>query len=135
MKIAIVGTSIDLTDNEERDVRQLCAIIIKQYPINTFIVSGGAKGVDYIAIEVAKNLGYSTVVHGAEGQGWSYFKERNLIIAKECDKLFCISIPTRKEKCYHHRPKQDHEKTAGCWTIGKAKELGKECRLLVTPSR
>jgi len=60
---------------------------------------------------------------------------RNLEIANECDKLFCISIPVHDKKCYHHNPSQDHEKTAGCWTLRKASELNKPCRLLVTPNR
>lgn len=135
MKVAIVGTSINLTDDEERDVRQFCAMIIKDHPPDSIIISGSAQGVDSIAIEVARGLGYTTKQFYPKEKKWDDYKERNLLIAKKCDKLFCVTIPTRIQKCYHHRPKQDHEKTAGCWTMKKALDLQKPCRLLVTPSR
>lgn len=135
MKVAIIGTSIDFTDNEERDVRQLIASVIKSLPIDTEIISGGAKGVDSIAIEVGNGLGYSTTVFFPTIKNWDGFRERNIKVAKHCDELFCVTIPTRKQKCYHHPHEEDHEKTAGCWTLRKAKELGKECKLLVTVSR
>ena len=54
LKVAIVGTSHSLTENEERDVRQFVSMILKDYdPLTTTIISGGAKGVDSIAQEIA----------------------------------------------------------------------------------
>lgn len=136
MKIAIVGTSHAMTENEERDVRQFCAIILKDFdPTQTTIVTGGAKGVDSIAGNVAllNHFAYKPIF--PMGVGWEANKKRNEEIANECDKLFCISIPVHEKKCYHHNPPQEHEKTAGCYTMNKALELNKPCRLLVTPKR
>lgn len=136
MKIAVVGTSLNLTDNEERDIRQLIALSLKNYTSNDVIISGGAKGVDSIAIEIAQGLGLKTEVYKPKNQNWSAFKARNLKIAKDCDELCCISVPVHKQKCYHHDGGlADHEKTAGCWTMRKALEMGKFCQLMVTPKR
>lgn len=136
MKIAIVGTSHAMTENEERDVRQLCGVILKDYdPTQTTIITGGAKGVDSIAQEIALGLRFAIKPIFPMGIGTKANLARNLEIAKECNELFCISIPVHDKKCYHHDPPQDHEKTAGCWTMNKVLELNKLCRLLVTPNR
>src|SRR5690348_1398344 len=135
MKVAFVGTSVKLTDNEDRDIRQFVSLILKDFPLDTIIISGGAKGVDSISLEIAKSLGYTTVVYEPINKTWTSFKERNLIIAQECDQLFCLSVPVHKTRCYHHFVPQNHEKTAGCWTMKQAEKLGKQTRLLVMPSR
>jgi len=136
MKVAIVGTSKDLSENEERDVRQFCAMILKDFvPIETTIVSGGAKGVDSIAQEIALVNGFAVKPIFPMGIGTKANMLRNKEIANECDRLFCITTPVHKIKCYHHKPPQDHEKTAGCYTMNKALEMDKPCRLLVTPNR
>ncbi len=146
LKIAIVGTSHAMTENEERDVQQFVAMILKDFsPKTNMIISGGAKGVDSIAIEVARSMGFPTVTYHPENQEWEPkhgkgYKERNMQIAIDCNQLFCISIPTHEIECYHHKKGwsmsiPDHEKTAGCWTMKHAIELDKQCRLLVTPSR
>ncbi len=134
MKVAIVGTSHIKTDQEKKDVKRLCATILSKYEaIDTTIVTGGAIGVDSIAQEVGLILGFAIKPIFPMGVGWEANKIRNLEIANECDKLFCISIPVHDKKCYHHNPPQDHEKTAGCWTMKMALQAGKQCRLLVTP--
>lgn len=136
MKVAIVGTSIDLTENEERDIRQFVAIVLKRYDVkNDIIISGGAKGVDSIGIEIAKGLGFETQVYKPDKEEWYYYKKRNLQIAKDCDELHCFSVPVHKRKCYHHDEPQEHEKTAGCWTRSKVQELDKPCQLVVTLQR
>lgn len=136
-KVAIVGTSIDLLDGEERDVRQFIAMILKNRysPSDTIVISGGAKGVDSLAIEVAQGLGFKTKIYHPKLQRWNFYKKRNLQIAKECDELHCLSIPVRKVRCFHHEEPQEHEKTAGCWTMNKALELDKPCQLIVTSNR
>jgi len=54
MKVAIVGTSHSMNDNEVSDVRQLCFMILKDFdPTQTTIITGGAKGVDTTAQEIA----------------------------------------------------------------------------------
>jgi len=137
MNVAIVGTSINLTENEERDIRQFISIILKsRYSSDhTTVISGGAKGVDSLAIEVAQGLGFKTKIYHPKKQQWEYFKRRNLQIAKDCDELHCISVPVHNNECYHHEEPEPHEKTAGCWTLNKAKELDKSTQLIVTLQR
>jgi len=135
MKLAIVGTSIDLTENEERDIRQIIGIILNECTKDSIIISGGAKGVDSMVFEIATALGFKTEIYPPKQQGWEFFKERNLKIAKECDKLYCITVPVHNFQCYHHEGLQKHEKTAGCWTLKKVEDLGKPCKLLVTLNR
>ncbi len=136
MKVAIVGTSHDMTENEEGDVTRFVEMILKDYdPHTTTIVTGGAKGVDTIAGNIAllNHFAYKPIF--PMGFGTKANLARNLEIATECDDLFCISIPVHDKKCYHHKPPQEHEKTAGCWTLNKALAMNKKCRLLVTPNR
>ncbi|MGI0022802.1 MAG: hypothetical protein ACRD9Q_08085 [Nitrososphaeraceae archaeon] len=136
MNVAIVGTSISLTENEERDLRQFIALVLKRYDIkNDIIISGGSKGVDSMGIEIAKGLGFKTQIYKPEKEEWYYYKKRNLQIAKDCNELHCFSVPVHKTKCYHHDEPQEHEKTAGCWTGSKAQELDKPCQLVVVPQR
>jgi len=132
MKIAIVGTS-KITNSEEPHVRQLCSEILGHYMSpNNLIISGGADGVDQIVLDVAKSLGLRIKEYLPNRRSWEFFKKRNIVIATECDKLYCITTKVKTEKCYHHfRKPQDHEKTAGCWTLKKAKELGKYTKLFV----
>jgi len=138
MKVAIVGTSHALTENEERDIQQLIAGIINDYDEDSDeIISGGAKGVDTMAIELASSRGFLFRTILPESEKWEGgYKERNLKIAKMCDALYCISIPIHDKKCYHHTEiKTPHEKTAGCWTMKEALKLNKECMLLITTDR
>ena len=136
MKLAIVGTSVDLSENEDRDIRQIVALILKDYvPLETTIISGGAKGVDTIAHEIALPLGFAVKPILPLGIGWKFNKARNIEIAEECDELICISVPVHTQKCYHHVEPQNHEKTAGCWTLKKVKEMKKPQQLVVIPSR
>jgi len=132
LKIAIVGTTVNLTENEERDIRQFIGITLNRYnPMKDTIISGGAKGVDSMAIEIARSQGFKVKIFNAVIPEWKYYRERNLLISKNCDELYCISVPVHKIKCYHHDGLQDHEKTAGCWTMNKALELHKVCQLMV----
>jgi len=133
MKIAIVGTSV-LTGDEEIKVRLLCQKILKQYnPLETTVISGGAQGVDSIATTVALCNNFAVREYFPIAFGWKGFKKRNLEMAEACDKLYCITTPVKTQKCYHHKRKpQDHEKTAGCWTMLKVKELDKPCKLMLT---
>jgi len=138
LKIAIIGTTVNLTENEECDIIRFIGTTLNKYNRQTdIVISGGAKGVDTIAIEIAKNHGFEVEVFNAVLPEWKYYKERNLLISKNCDKLYCITTTNRTEqsKCYHHDEPQDHEKTAACWTMKKALELKKVCQLMVTLQR
>jgi len=132
MKVALVGTSVNLTENEERDMRQYIALVLKGYSTSdTTIISGGAKGVDSIALEVAHGLGFKTKAYSPEKEEWEFYKKRNLKIATQCNELHCFSIPVRNTMCYHHDKPMKHEKTAGCWTARKALAMNKLCQLVV----
>ena len=137
MQVAIVGTSHAMTENEERDVQQFIAMILKDFdPKTTTIISGGAKGVDTMAQEGALLQGFAVKPIFPMGFGKEANLARNRQIAEECDQLFCISIPMHDKACYHHKPvRDDHQKTAGCYTMNKALEMNKTCRLLITPQR
>ena len=129
MNLGIVGTS-RLTQKEA----ELASSVIKK-EINEispdFVISGGAKGIDSLAIEIAKDLGIAYIIHNPRGQAWEYYKERNIIIAKQSDQVICISFKTSEPDCYHHTPKSPHRKTAGCWTMNYARKLGRKIKLIV----
>ena len=131
MIVAIVGTTTDLTVDQEQEMRHQIYMTLMDYPPETIIISGGAKGVDTLTTGIAKTLGFKTKSYLPIKPDWEHYKKRNLEIANDCDTLHCFSIPTLNKKCYHHNPPQDHEKTAGCWTMNKAIELGKNCRLTI----
>lgn len=140
MNVAIVGTSHKMTENEERDVRQTISHILNDFdPATTTIVTGGAVGVDTLAQEIALMKFFAVRPEIPMGIGWDANKARNIEIANQCEKLFCITIPYYKdcgrEQCYHHKPLGDHQKTAGCWTMNKALGMLKPCKLFVTPKR
>lgn len=136
MKLAIVGTSVDLSENEDRAIREKITLILKDYaPLETTIISGGAKGVDSIAQEMALVLGFAVKPILPLGIGWKFNKARNIEIAEECDKLICITVPVHTEKCYHHAKLEDHQKTAGCYTLKKAKEMNKPCELIIISNK
>ena len=139
-KVAFVGASEIFTDDEERDVRQFCERTIKTFPSNVVIISGGAEGVDKIAIEIAKKLGYETQVYSPKKKKWEPptkdgYKARNTQIANECNELFCIALPYHNMKCYHHKKPENHQKTAGCFTLNIAKTQNKPVELIVIPKR
>jgi len=140
MKIAIVGTSHALTENEKKGVQQLIANVLNDYnKDDDEIISGGAKGVDIMAIELASSRGFLFRTILPELEKWEGgYKERNLKIAKMCDVLYCLTIPRKDKdeaKCYHHDPPEDHKKTAGCWTLNEALKLGKQTQLMVIKER
>lgn len=131
MKIAIVGTTANLTPDEYKVMRGEITLILKQYPLDTIIISGGAKGVDTISLEVAQELGFKIIKYTPEKNQWEYYKKRNLQLAADCDELYCFSIRVRNTKCYHHNSPQNHEKTAGCWTKNKVLLLKKPSHLVI----
>ena len=127
MKLAIVGTS-----KSDNILSIQCENILSLHDKNdTTVISGGATGVDIAAENMAKNMGFKTEVFLPKEKNWESFKERNIKIAENCDILYCITTSVKTKKCYHHTPPADHEKTAGCWTMNKAKELGKKTFLFV----
>lgn len=128
MKIAVVGTSKHLSKIQEKLMSNKIVDILDKYPRDgsVTVISGGAKGVDILGIDIAKKLGFRTKVYSPERQEWKYFKSRNLKIAEECDSIFCFTISTKEPDCYHHKLKEKpHLRTGGCWTLEKARDNGK----------
>jgi hypothetical protein len=83
------------------------------------IVSGGASGVDSLAIQIAKDLNIPYKVFEPKTPNWDGFKARNLEIAKYSTKVVSFANKFTTTKCYHcERVGKDnnHEKTAGCYT-------------------
>jgi len=136
MKIAIVGAS-KLTENEERDAQQFCGSMMnhwmRDYKDELIIISGGAEGIDTIAVECAKQLGIPTTVYLPATNNWEGYKARNIQIAEACDRLYCLPANVRDTECYHCGNQfklNPHQKSGGCWTAKKARELGKEVRVM-----
>ena len=134
MRIAIVGASKP-TFNEERDAQQFCGLMMNQW-IKEFdnleIVSGGAKGIDTVAVDTARGLGIKCKVFVPEVPNWEGYKARNLKIAEYCDQIYCLPASLKKTKCYHCN--EPHERSGGCWTAKKVKEMGKLSRV-IPPTR
>ena len=127
MKLAIVGTS---KISARFDIETALKIIQKELShIPQLIISGGAEGIDSMAVNTAKLQGIQTVTYPPLKPFWKYYKMRNKLIAKACDELVCITTKTQNERCYHCNA--DHQRTGGCWTMKKTKELGKTARLYV----
>jgi hypothetical protein len=134
MKIAIVGSS-HLSETEEIDARKNSGLVlnslIKEYGVDDItLISGGAKGVDTEAEDVAKQLGIKTIIHKPLENNWEKgYKPRNLKIAQECDILYCFPTKVKTTPCYHCEIK-DHEVTGGCWTMKHAEAFKKEVHIV-----
>ena len=110
MKLAIVGSS--KLDSRQQAVAQgvIEAFLIAFRPDR--IVSGGAKGIDTIAADMAHDRGIPLTVFFPEKPKWKYYKKRNILIAEECDSMLVL----RSEK----------SKTYGSgWTADYTEKLGK----------
>lgn len=125
MKIAIVGTSKLTQDESDKAL----SIINELLSIDDILISGGAKGIDSIAEATANFIPIPKQIHYPPRNNWIGFKERNIIIAKSCDKLYCITTNSKTEKCYHCQ--ENHDRTGGCWTMKYTKGLGKPTELII----
>ncbi len=80
MKVAIVGTS-KLTQTEQ--YKAVCAIhqILNSYTSEIEVISGGAEGIDTLAIEIAHSRRLNTEIIYPRSNDWEGYKRRNKIIA------------------------------------------------------
>lgn len=109
MRLAIVGST---RLKQHPIVEQIIRRVIAHYR-PTEIVSGGAKGVDTHAADIALELGISVVVFRPKIAKWEGgYKERNLQIATYCDRL--VRIAYKDSKTY-----------GSGWTRDRAAEMGK----------
>lgn len=140
IRVAVVGAS-KLNEDEERDAYQFCGLKFNELRVdygimNVTIISGGAKGIDSIAEEVAKELGLGTEIFKPEVEQWEDdkgkigYKTRNIKIAERCDILYCLpsNLRNKNDKCYHCN--MDHQVGGGCWTMKQAKKLKKQTFLI-----
>lgn len=137
--VGIVGSEgAKFTSETEEYARELIRELIAPYDR---VVSGGCHlgGIDIWAIQEAFEAGKETSVHLPKILAWTGgYKERNLEIAKDSDKVFCITVKEFPEDytgmrfpyCYHCKT-DAHIKSGGCWTVKKAIEMGKEGEVLV----
>ena len=121
MKIGIVGSS-KAPVNEE-SIRFVEDIIV-DYPQDTVFVSGGAKGIDEIVEMACMVVGRKLIIHKPKTENWEGYKERNIIIAHECDKVICVALRSKDKEAYcYHCGSEEHERTGGCYTARRCKEF------------
>lgn len=137
MTVGIVGhEAAKFTPETEARAK---ALIRRALSGATAVVSGGCHlgGIDIWAEEEADRLGIPKIIHLPKRQTWSGgYKERNLLIAQDSDVLHNIVVDRYPasysgmhfDYCYHCKT-SDHIKSGGCWTMHRAKTLGKPVHL------
>lgn len=108
MKLAIVGSRV--LANSAEAVRVAVKDAIRRHGATT-VISGGAEGVDTIAVETALRLGLRVVIYHPAGHGWPYYKARNQKIAEDCDVL--LRIASSRARTYGSGWARDHAKALG----------------------
>lgn len=111
MLLAVVG-STKVTDNQ----LDLASKIIRGFLLEVprLVISGGALGIDTLALEIANEYDIPRRVHLPNNNRWEPdgYKARNLLIAEDCTHLLCI------------RTSQSTTYGSG-WTADRAEEMGK----------
>lgn len=117
MILAIVG-SVKLAGN--RDAQRAIETVLRSY-VPTLVISGGAPGIDTMAVETAKAWGIPVQEYRPRVMRWAArggFKERNTQIAEACDALVRIVATTST--------------TFGSgWTMLHAQGLGKKTEEII----
>jgi len=84
------------------------------------VVSGGARGVDSFAVEIAESLNIPTVVFNPEEQSWSKgFKARNHLIAVHSHRLLNFVL---KQGEYKQCPKPEYNEQTGKMEFAKPED-------------
>lgn len=135
MKLAIVG-SCSLAGNQE------AYAIIREILFNLkpdWIVSGGAKGIDSMARECAKEQGIEMIEFLPESPNWhTGYKPRNIQIAEACDHL--VRIAASNSKTYGSGWTRDYAQKLGKTTeeykitLDKSSNRSNETSAIATPS-
>lgn len=110
MILAIVG-SRDLTTPQSFEVFTLCRDFIWAYAPD-LVISGGAEGVDSIAVTVAQEYLVRWDEFLPEKNAWLFYKRRDTEIAEACDTL--LMIRSRQSLTY-----------GSGWTADYAESIGK----------
>lgn len=140
VKLGIVGSeAAKFTKLTEQGAR---AAIRRLFTPDVELVGSGAchlGGIDLWAVEEARAAGLPCAEHAPQALEWTTgYKPRNLMIARQYDKVVCITVrelPStyrgmRFDWCYHCKTGA-HVKSGGCWTMKEAKKLGKLTELIV----
>lgn len=139
MRIGIVGSeAIKFTPDTEKVARQHIAHLLGPGDV---VISGGCHlgGIDAWAAEIGRLLGLEVIEYLPVQHQWNGgYKERNLKIAQDSDRVVCITVKVlppnyrgmRFARCYHCQTDQ-HVKSGGCWTVKQARQLGKPGEVIV----
>ena len=94
MSLAIVGSRHHGTANDYAIVKRLTDEFIQDKEIHT-IISGGAQGIDSLAVKYARERNLKIIVYQAEWAlyGKSAGPKRNELIVQACD--FLIAFPSK----------------------------------------
>lgn len=145
MKIGIVGAEkAKFTEKGRTRARRLIRGILSEKGVSA-VVSGACHlgGIDRWAVEMGWELGLLVVEFPPTTHSWTAgYKPRNMKIVKASDEVHCITVDRlpegfsgmRFDICYHCGSK-DHVKSGGCWTMKKAREMGKKGILHVIKNR
>ena len=141
--IGIVGNeAAKFTPETEAKARAYIHWMLTQPGVTDF-TSGGCHlgGIDIWAEEEARRLGLTCHIYLPKQLAWTYYRDRNLRIARKCDHLYNISLARypqhfpqwkRFDSCYHcPADKQNHVKSGGCWTLKQALKFGKTGELVI----
>ncbi len=116
MKLAVVGSTKFADDpaGTEWATKVINSVFDSFFNTMDTVISGGARGIDSLAVSIAKDRGFKVMEFLPANSRWepNSYKDRNLLIAETCDALVRIS---------HHA-----SKTYGSgWTADRAEEMDK----------
>ena len=133
-KIAIVGSREQYWAPEQRSkaVKEIKKALFKHmtYLYDAYetvenrrsvtLISGACPygGVDVWAEVIADLYDIPKIIFSPKENNWKSYSERNLMIANECDIIYCFQ-PEQKPK------------GGGTWTLDQAENLGKEVHLII----
>jgi len=134
---------IGIVGHEEKkftaDTKEIAVALIRTLlSEGDILVSGGCHlgGIDIWAEEVADEMGIEKLIFYPQNKKWiGGYKERNMQIAQKSDILHNIVVAEYPpayvgmtfDYCYHCHAR-DHIKSGGCWTLKRAKLLGKSVK-------
>jgi len=135
MKLAIIG-STKFTHPEALNIaRQL---ILHKLEIFTpeIVISGGAKGIDQLGVEMAKEMEIETLVFSPQTLRWRPddgtvgFESRNMLIVEYCTHLLAIRDHKRSKNNGWSKHNTDSTYGSG-WTADYAQNLGLKVERIV----
>ena len=112
LRLAIVGSrSLDGHPDALRVIRSVLDAYQARHAL-LIVISGGAKGIDRMAAAEARRRGLEVIEHLPAGTTWRHYRQRNQLIAEDCDELVRIADP-------------DSPTYGSGWARDRARELGR----------